>query len=384
MKPMQVQQNGAAIASRIAPLLPAIYQAATNPSRWPAAFAEVVRLLGGHCGLIFSHQATPEQKGIWVPYQISEEDFRPYVERYHAFDIWMQRGYELGAFVAGNVLTGDDLLPRKEFLDSVFYREFLSRYDIHDGCWGILHDGSEPDIPIVHVSIYRPLAMPVFGEADKALLADLVPHLREATRIGFRIGALERRVGMMQSAVETISPALVLLDAQGKVVFTNGRAQALLTANDSLRVVAGRLVVAGKQQARLDALLTVSPKDETILGIPRPSGQPNIWLIRVPMPQGENAPPDARRPTIALMIHDSAAIATIDLKGFAKVHGLSPAEARMTNLLLEHTSLPPVSQALGVSINTVRTQLRAVLEKTGAKRQAELVRMLMSWSHRID
>jgi len=87
---MQVRQNDPAIVARIAPLLPAIYEAATNPARWPEAFAPIVRLLGGHKGLLFSNQATPEQKGIWMPYQISDEDFRPYVERYHAFDIWMQ------------------------------------------------------------------------------------------------------------------------------------------------------------------------------------------------------------------------------------------------------------------------------------------------------
>jgi DNA-binding CsgD family transcriptional regulator/PAS domain-containing protein len=384
MKPMPVRQNDRAISARIAPLLPALYEAATNPSCWPEAFAKIVRLLGGHCGLIFSHQATPEQKGIWVPYQISDEDFRPYVEHYHAFDIWMQRGHELGVFVPGNVVTGDDLLSRKEFLASVFYREFLAQHDIHDGCFGILHDGGEPDIPIVNISIYRPRAMPVFGEAEKALLAALAPHLREATRIGFRIGALERRVGMMQSVVETISPALVLLDSQGNVVFTNGRAQALLTVNDRLRVVAGRLVVERRQKARLDALLKGSTKEETMLGILHSSGKPDIWLIRVPMPQGENAPPDARRPAIALLIHDSKAYNTIDLRGFARVHGLSPAEARMMNLLLQHTSLPPVAQELGVSIHTVRSQLRAILEKTGARRQAELVRILMSWPRRMD
>ena len=49
------------------------------------------------------------------------------------------------------------------------------------------------------------------------------------------------------------------------------------------------------------------------------------------------------------MIHDSAAIDRIELKGFAKVHDLTPAEARIMDMLLEHASLPPIAQALGVS-----------------------------------
>ena len=381
---MQAQQNDPATCAAIAPLLPAIYEAATNPARWPDAFAPIVHLLGGNCGLIFSNQATPEQQGIWVPYQITEEGFRPYVEHYHAFDVWMQRGHELGVFVPGNVVTSDALLPREEFLATVFYREFLAFADIHDLCCGILHDGSEPDIPIVHISIYRSHAMPVFGETEKALLAALIPHLREATRICFRIGALERQAGMMKCAVETISPALVLLDAQGKVVFTNAPAQTLLTANERLRITEGRLTAGGREQAKLDALLKGSRKEETMLGIPHPSGKHNLWLIRVPMSLEGNVPPDARRPAIALMIHNSAAIDKIDLEGFARVHDLTPAETRIMNSLLEHASLPPIAQELGVTIDTVRSQLRAIREKTGARRQAELVRMLMSWPRRMD
>ena len=382
--PMEDRRKVAVSAARIAPLLPPIYEAATDPSKWQVAFAGVVHALGGNSGLIFSHQATPGQHGIWVPYQCSDEGLRRYAERYHAFDIWMQRAHLLGAFVPGNVVTGDDLLPRKEFLASVFYREHLSRYDIHDICAGVLHDGSEPDIPLVNVSIYRPLASPIFGETDKALLAALIPHLREATRIGFRTATLERRAGILHSALETISPALVLLDAQGRVVFTNGRAQKLLTANDRLRVVDGRLVVERRQQARLDALLEESSTEETMLGISRPAGKPSLWLIRVPMLLEGSDPPDARRPTIALMIHDSQATDTIDVKGFAKVHGLTPAEARLIGLLLENTSLPSVSKHLGVGIHTVRSQLSAIRLKTGARRQAELMRMLMSWPHRLD
>jgi len=295
----------------------------------------------------------------------------------------MQRGHELGVFVPGNIVSSDDLLPRKEFLASVFYREFLAQSDIHDLCCGVLHDGSEPDIPIVHIAIYRSHAMPVFGADEKTLLAALIPHLREATRIAFRNGALERRAGMMQCAVDTISPPLLLLDKQGKVVFANERAQDFLESNDTLKVVDGRLTVANGQQARLDALLGDRRTEETLLGITRPSDKGNLWLIRVPMPLEGNAPPDARRPSIALMIHDATAIDRIDLEGFAKVHGLSRAEARIMSLLLEHASLPPIAQELDVTLHTVRSQLRAIREKTGARRQAELVRMLMSWPKRV-
>lgn len=387
MEPPQTRKNAPAALARIAPLLPALYAAATDATRWPEAFAEVVRLFGGHSGLIFSHQATPNQQGIWVPYQCSDEGLKRYAERYHAFDIWMQRALDLhyrGLFGPGDIKTSDDLLPRQEFLASVFYREHLAPIDTYDLMAGVLHDGSEPDIPIVHVAIHRPKSAPLFGEAEKTLLAALIPHLQEATRIGFRLGALEQRCSITQAAVETSSPALMFFNAQGTVVFTNSRAQLILAKNDRLRIQAGRLVVGEKQQARLDALLKTPPPEETMLGISHPSEIPDLWLIRVPIPPTEKSAPDARRPTVALVIHDSMAIARVDLKGFAKVYGLTPAESRIMGLLLEHGTPALIAEELGVTLHTVRTQLRTIREKTGVRRQAEMVRMLMSWPWQMD
>ncbi|MCZ7654910.1 MAG: hypothetical protein M5R42_12435 [Rhodocyclaceae bacterium] len=87
----------------------------------------------------------------------------------------MQAGEARCVFVPGNVITGDDLPPRRAFLDSLFYREFLRPQDIHDVCGGMLHDGSEPGIPRIHVAVYRSLSRAVFGEADKEVMRSLVP-----------------------------------------------------------------------------------------------------------------------------------------------------------------------------------------------------------------
>ena len=52
------------------------------------------------------------------------------------------------------------------------------------------------------------------------------------------------------------------------------------------------------------------------------------------------------------------------------------AEARLALLILEGQSPGRVASALQLSVTTVRTQLSAVLKKTGAQRQSDLVRRL--------
>jgi DNA-binding CsgD family transcriptional regulator/PAS domain-containing protein len=367
---------------RAAGLLSDIYAAASDPAKWPEALQSVAGLLDASRGLIFSHQATPEQRGLWVSCRISPEATQRYVEFYHAHDIWMQRGHALNVWVPGRVVVGKDLLPDKAFLDSLFYREFLAPQDIRDLCAGVLHDGSEPGIPRVNIAVYRPHAKPRFNDADKALMAALLPHLREATRIGFRLAELEQRLQIARATADTILPALVLADKSGRIVFANRPAQVLCAAGDGLRLNDGRLqVTAARLQARLDKLLTQDEAQGAALQIPRPSGKPAYWLIQVDVPQTEESPPDARRPSKALLIHDPAA-RDANLHDFAVLHGLTPAEARLLEALLLHSTLPESAQHLGVSINTVRSQLRSILDKCGACRQVELMRMVVSWPRR--
>lgn len=369
-------------AARVAGVLPCIYAAASDPARWPEALQSVTGLLDASQGLIFSHQATPEQRGMWISCRISSEATQRYVEHYHAHDIWMQRGHALNVWVPGRVVVGKDLLPDKAFLDSLFYREFLAPQDIRDLCAGVLHDGSEPGIPRVNIAVYRPHAKPRFSGADKALMAALLPHLREATRIGFRLAELEQRLQIARATADTILPALVLANRSGRIVFANRPAQVMCAAGDGLLLKEGRLKVASARlQTKLDKLLTQSEAQGAALQIPRPSGKPAYWLIQVDVPQTEESPPDARRPSRALLIHDPAT-QDANLQDFAVLHGLTPAEARLLEALLLHSTLPESAQHLGVSINTVRSQLRSILDKCGVCRQVELMRMVVSWPRR--
>lgn len=60
--------------------------------------------------------------------------------------------------------------------------------------------------------------------------------------------------------------------------------------------------------------------------------------------------------------------------------GLTPAETRLAARLKDGLTLKEASGELGVSINTVRNQLRAVFDKIGLSRQSDLIRALTQLS----
>ena len=61
----------------------------------------------------------------------------------------------------------------------------------------------------------------------------------------------------------------------------------------------------------------------------------------------------------------------------AVCYGLSYAEAKLATQLANGGSMEDAAERMGISIHTARTQLKSVFAKTGAKRQSELVAMLL-------
>ena len=55
---------------------------------------------------------------------------------------------------------------------------------------------------------------------------------------------------------------------------------------------------------------------------------------------------------------------------------LTPAEAKVARGLASGETLEEIAAANNLSRNTIRSQLRGALEKTGSRRQAELVALL--------
>jgi DNA-binding CsgD family transcriptional regulator len=58
--------------------------------------------------------------------------------------------------------------------------------------------------------------------------------------------------------------------------------------------------------------------------------------------------------------------------------GMTPAEARLTEALVQGQSLQQYAEARRVTMSTVRTQLKAATAKTGTRRQADLVRIVLT------
>ncbi|MDB1123207.1 alpha/beta fold hydrolase [Vibrio algarum] len=66
-----------------------------------------------------------------------------------------------------------------------------------------------------------------------------------------------------------------------------------------------------------------------------------------------------------------------NLSAFSRQYELTKAEQKLVENLAHNKTLNEISESHGVSINTIRTQLKSVFQKTGCHRQSELMKLVL-------
>ena len=173
---------------------------------------------------------------------------------------------------------------------------------------------------------------------------------------------------------------IIELDATGRVVSVNPLAQERLADHPGLMVSADR---ARARNRRFDPALQETikhNKDRLATNLPR--GFMNTMPAVVPLGEDETGNPvfcwirsEQERIIISF---DDAFLLRGRLETAVATFGLSPAQLNLAELLATGRDLASAAQQLGVSVNTVRTQVRRMFEKTQTHNQAALVSRLLN------
>ena len=176
----------------------------------------------------------------------------------------------------------------------------------------------------------------------------------------------------------TASPGIVVLDRSGRIGFTTDAAAALLRLGDGLSVRGARLVGRGGGPGLEDAVQAT---------LTEPPDAPSGPLRTVVLRRRDRLPLIASMTPLAapatgplgalVLLHDPEAALRPATEVLRQAFGLTVAEAAVAQALLGGAAPRQIAERRQVSLNTVRTLVARVLGKTGAHRQADLVRLLM-------
>jgi DNA-binding CsgD family transcriptional regulator len=195
---------------------------------------------------------------------------------------------------------------------------------------------------------------------------------------------LARQEDVLQEVIDRLPTGVMLLDDHGRVVAVNASAQASIDKGLGLRVEDGRPVIDDPDDDEwLGELIgkAVDPGRRSDLrdgtGVTQASREGHLPVLVTPLlaPPRESESPEAAA-VIFLGDPRLAEIATDNV--LRTLYELTHAEADLARLLADGHSLEEAAERRGVKPNTARSQLKRIFAKTGAKRQSDLVRIVLN------
>ncbi len=198
-----------------------------------------------------------------------------------------------------------------------------------------------------------------------------------AARAGSNAGAIPTVYG---AVLERLDTGVILLDAAGHPAFINARASRIVAAADGIAADATGVSAAGAATRALRAAIAAVAAGHVPsrrIYLERPSGLAALVVTVIPLDGIDDG-----APRVALFIIDPAAPVRIDTHALGAAYGLTPREASIAALLTRGADVAQAAGTLGIGVSSAREYLKRVLDKTGARRQANLVRLVLrSFAH---
>lgn len=346
----------------------AIYTTAVGARPWESTLDEIATAVEGQQCLLMTtgrHNAIAHQSARSDP-----GCFASYNQYYGQLD---PAPAAIEDVPTGQVAAFQQLFPADALRGSEFYNDW-GVPNGHGDCTFSVLTRRGADASWLSVTA-EARADPFSTPQRMTVLSALVPHLQHAIALRSRLSDTDRHCEELTAAVDAASDAMAIVRDDGLLSYLNPAADAMFSGGNGLYATGGtlRASVAAVDRALADAVsAAVGRAGVPTAGrvtVPRPGRRP--YVVRV-------APVSATGTPAALVIvvdPDRNPLPTVE--ALSRRYGLTRTEAEVARRVLDGDGLGPIARERSVSITTIRTHMKHIFEKTGTRRQAELVRLIL-------
>ena len=269
--------------------------------------------------------------------------------------------------------TSDRVFSERELRKSAFLNEYLGPAGLDHSMGSPLHlDAGRFSLVGIHQARHRPR----YDNGDIALLERLTPHLARTLQLRRNFAMLRARHDSFEALIDAKGTGLIGM-YRGITLFVNKAAQALRGDGLSLDR-SGRPMLLDEAAAKRTARF----EHEVVRGgaggyvhVPRPSGAAS-YIVLVSRLPGGFGPVDGIG--VLFSIHDPTRRPQPTADSIGHLLRLPRAPAKVLAAILNGQSLRSYADEAGLSLETVRCQLKAAFAQTDTHSQVELVRLALS------
>jgi DNA-binding CsgD family transcriptional regulator len=358
-----------------------IYDAALDPAMWIGVLAKIADFTGARAGALAVKDRA--SAGVEARYQfgIDPNDMQTYSETYSQFD--PLKGVPL--FGVGEIVSLPDLVPYEEYRGGRFYQEWARPQGWIDVASAVLEKSLTG---CAFLGIVRDKAGGMVDDEMRRRIAGIVPHVRRAIVIGKATHFKYAEAAALAETLDGLSAGMFLVDARGRIIHSNVAGRVILDAADFLRSTRGQLVAADAQvNQTLREVFAIAGQGNAAHGVkgialPLTAHDGEHYVAHVlPLSSGARLGAGITYAAAAAVFVRKATLETPPLpEVIRRTFKLTPMELRVLIAVVEVGGVPQVATVLGVADTTVKTHVSRLFEKTGARRQADLVRLVAGFS----
>jgi DNA-binding CsgD family transcriptional regulator/PAS domain-containing protein len=366
---------------QLAALIGDIYDAALDPDQRTDVLEKIASFAGGHSGGLLSKRILSRSENLYCYIGADPESLRAYSESYPKLDPTA----DSHSFGVEQVVSATDIVPYDEFRRGRFYREWARPHGWVDVASVVIEKSATS---CTFLSAVRDKASGMVDDEMRRRMALVIPHVRRAYLIGKTIHLGQAEAACFSDILDGLSAGMILVDGVGHVVHANAAGNAILGAADFLRTVQGRLVAGdASTNAALREMLAAADGGDAAIGakgvaLPLTAHDGERWVTHVlPLTSGARRHAGlAYNAVAALFVRKAALEAFAPPEVIGRMYKLTPAELRVLLAIVDIGGVPEVAASLGVAATTIKTHLNRLFDKTGACRQADLVKFVAGFS----
>jgi DNA-binding CsgD family transcriptional regulator len=354
-------------------LISLIYDAVPDASRWHCFLEAFVRATESDRGTLVLSCSEPGNWSAVCWYGWKEEEMRTYAQRYAAIDPWGSQHIP-----EGEIRLSTDLCSQAELEQSTVYREFYGPLGVDYGFGGVI---LRTDSGASGICGQRGNSQGPYGEREISILRLLMPHLRRAALLHGEFASTRAQLATFAGHLDRYPHPFLLADAECRLLYANAAAREIVTRRDGLTITDGRITLHASGQRKFQEAILEITKGHGLpvrhLEARHTSDKAPYQLLVMSVPNLGALPLGTSQPAAAVLVMNGESVLELDAAILHELFALTPAEARVTGRLVLGRRVQEIAHESGVSIETVRSQVRSILSKTNTGRQGELISLVL-------
>jgi len=238
------------------------------------------------------------------------------------------------------------------------------------------------------IVILRSKSAGEWSDGDLRVVDEILPHMSRALKIHSEFTHLRLRQDALLKGLDRLVIGLILYDRNGKPVYINPTAMAIIDSHPALELHEGNLLLINPEDERnlrktIVDTAAIDPDDSwkqsVAIGITHPDVEAPLPILVTPMHEHLiTSDLDHEGAKVAVFLTDPNLQQPISVDSLVSVYSLTPSEAQVAISLANGHSIDQIANQSHHSSHTIRSQLKAVFRKTGVSRQSELIKLLLT------